>query len=356
MTGNTIGTLFRVTTFGESHGKAIGCVIDGCPSNIPLSEADIQIELDRRRPGQSNVTTARTESDRVEILSGVFEGKTLGTPIALLIRNEDAHSKDYDALKQVFRPGHADFAYLKKFGHIDHRGGGRSSGRETAARVAAGAVAKKLLAIQGIQIIGFTRAVADIEAQATDLAVIEANPVRCPDLVAAKRMEEAILAAKAQGDSLGGVVEIRVKGCPAGLGEPVFGKLDAELAKALMSLPAVKGIEIGVGFAATRSKGSENNDSYTASADGKPAPATNRAGGILGGISSGEDLVVRIAVKPPSSIALPQKTVDRQGHATEIAIQGRHDPCLCPRVVPVAEAMAALVLIDLFLQQKARQW
>ena len=355
MTGNTFGTLFRVTTFGESHGKAIGCVIDGCPSNMPLSEADIQVELDRRRPGQSQVTTARKESDRVEILSGVFEGKTLGTPIALLIRNEDAHSKDYDVLKQVFRPGHADFAYLKKFGHIDHRGGGRSSGRETAARVAAGAVAKKLLALQGIQVIGFTRAVADIEAQVTDLAAIESNPVRCPDPVAAKRMEEAILVAKAAGDSLGGVVEIRVKGCPVGLGEPVFGKLDAELAKALMSLPAVKGFEVGAGFAATCLKGSENNDSYATSKDGKPVPATNRAGGILGGISSGEDLVMRLAVKPPSSIALPQKTVDHQGRETEIAIQGRHDPCLCPRVVPVAEAMAALVLIDLFLQQKARQ-
>jgi len=356
MSFNTFGKIFTFTTFGESHGKAIGCIIDGCPSNLALSEADLQKELDRRRPGQSGVTTARKESDRVEILSGVFEGKTLGTPIALLIRNEDARSKDYDALKEVFRPGHADYAYLQKFGLVDHRGGGRSSGRETAARVAAGAVAKKLLALQGIRVIAFTRAVAGIEAQATDLAAIEANPVRCPDPAAAKRMEEAILAAKAAGDSLGGIVEIQVKGCPAGLGEPVFGKLDAELAKALMSLPAVKGVEVGAGFAATRLKGSENNDSYTASEDDQPVPATNRAGGVLGGISSGEEIIARIAVKPPSSIALPQKTVDHAGRETEIAIQGRHDPCLCPRVVPVAEAMAALVLVDALMMQKARQW
>ncbi len=356
MTSNTFGALFRVTSFGESHGKAIGCVIDGCPSNIPLSEADIQVELDRRRPGQSQVTTSRKESDRVEILSGVFEGKTLGTPIALLIRNEDAREKDYDALKQVFRPGHAEFTYLQKFGVIDHRGGGRSSGRETAARVAAGAVAKKLLALKGIKIIGFTRAVAAIEAQETDLEIIESNPVRCPDAEAAKQMEQAILAAKAVGDSLGGVVEILVKGCPAGLGEPVFGKLDAELAKALMSVPAIKGVEIGLGFEAARLRGSQSNDQMKARVGGKPAFASNRAGGILGGISSGEEIVARIAVKPPSSIALPQKTVDHAGRETEIAIQGRHDPCICPRIVPVAEAMVALVLVDALMQQKARQW
>ncbi len=356
MTGNTIGTLFRVTTFGESHGKAIGCVVDGCPSNIPLSEADLQVELDRRKPGQSKVTTQRKESDSVQILSGVFEGKTLGTPICLLIPNEDAQSKDYSALKDVFRPGHAEFTYLQKFGVIDHRGGGRSSGRETATRVAAGAIAKKLLALQGIQVIGFTREIAGIRAQATDLAVIESNPVRCPDAQVAQAMEQAILAAKAAGDSVGGIIEVLVKGCPAGLGEPVFSKMDAELAKALMSVPAVKGVEIGAGFEAARLRGSQSNDALKADAQGKPAFASNQAGGVLGGISSGQDLVLRLAVKPASSISVAQKTVDRAGHEKDLSIQGRHDPCICPRAVPVAEAMVALVLVDALMQQKARQW
>lgn len=324
---NTFGTRFRVTTFGESHGKALGCIVDGCPPDIPLSEADIQPLLDRRRPGTSALTSPRNEADRVEILSGVFEGKTTGTPIAMIVRNEDKKSGDYDTLREVFRPGHADFTYVAKYGIRDHRGGGRSSGRETIGRVAAGALAKKILAQKSIAVEGRVVAVHG----ATD-------PVG---------MEREILAAKEAGDSVGGIVEIIARGCPPGLGDPVFGKLDAAIAGAMMGIGAVKGVEIGDGFAAAGTVGSVNNDAMTA--DGF---ATNHAGGILGGISSGADIVVRIAVKPTPSIAKTQKTRNIHGNVVEISVRGRHDPCIAPRIVPVAEAMLALVLADAVLEQE----
>ena len=353
MAGNTLGSLFKITTFGESHGKAVGVLIDGVKPNMPISEADIQKELDRRRPGQSAVTTSRKEEDRVQILSGVFDGKTLGTPICLLIWNKDQDPKAYETIKDLFRPGHAGYTYLSKYGIQDYRGGGRSSGRETAGRVAAGAVAKKILAKRGIQIIAHTKEVGGIVAKNIDYDVIEKNPVRCADHVAAKKMERKILKVKEEGDSLGGIVEAVVKNCPAGLGDPVFDKLEADLAKALMSIPAIKGFEIGSGFAATRMKGSEHNDEfYKDKKTGKIRTKTNFAGGTLGGISNGEDIVVRVAVKPPSSIPKSQETVDVKGKKRTIKVEGRHDPCLCPRVVPVVESMVALVIADHFMRQK----
>ncbi len=324
---NTFGRNFRCTTFGESHGPAVGVVIDGCPAGMALAEGDIQPLLDRRRPGTSPLTSPRKESDRVEILSGVFEGQTTGTPIALMVRNENQQSKDYEELREKFRPGHADFTYHEKFGTRDHRGGGRSSGRETLSRVAAGAVAIKYLAARGIAITG---TITEVHGKT--------DPVE---------MENEILAAKAAGDSVGGIVEITATGCPAGLGDPVFGKLDALIAGAMMGIGAVKGVEIGDGFAAARTFGSRNNDPMTA--DGF---LSNHAGGILGGISSGQDIVVRIAVKPTPSIARIQQTRDIHGNAVEISVGGRHDPCIVPRIVPVAESMMALVLIDCVLEQK----
>jgi len=352
MAGNALGSLFRITTFGESHGKAVGVIIDGVRPNLPISGESIQRELDRRRPGQSAVTTQRNEPDKVQILSGTFKGKTLGTPICLLIWNTDQESKAYDALKDLFRPGHAGYTYLAKYGIQDYRGGGRSSGRETAGRVAGGAVAKSLLASRGITITAYTKAVGRIVARTIDFAEIERNPVRCPDARAAKRMAAGILAVKGEGDSLGGVVEAVVRGCPAGLGEPVFDKLEADLAKALMSIPAIKGVEIGSGFAAARMRGSEHNDAFVRDQkSGKVGTATNFAGGILGGISNGEEIVLRVAVKPPSSILRPQRTVDLRGRSRTLRVDGRHDPCLCPRVVPVVEAMIATVLADHLLRQ-----
>lgn len=324
---NTFGTNFRVTTFGESHGKALGCVIDGCPAGIALDEADIQALLDRRKPGTSPLTSPRNESDRVEILSGVFEGQTTGTPIAMIVRNEGKQSQDYDALREVFRPGHADYTYAAKYGVRDHRGGGRSSGRETIGRVAAGALALKYLAGKGITVTG---TIVSVHGR-TDPAAIE----------------HEILAAKASGDSVGGIVEIIARGCPAGLGDPVFGKLDAAIAGAMMGIGAVKGVEIGDGFAAAGHTGSRNNDAMT-----KDGFASNHAGGILGGISSGQDIVVRIAVKPTPSIAKTQKTRDIHGNVVDISVGGRHDPCIAPRIVPVAEAMLALVLMDAMLEQE----
>ena len=324
---NTFGNNFRITTFGESHGPAVGVVIDGCPAGMALSEIDIQPLLDRRRPGTSPVSSPRKESDKVEILSGIFEGKTTGTPIALMVRNENQQSKDYEELREKFRPGHADFTYHEKYGIRDHRGGGRSSGRETLSRVAAGAVAMKCLAERGITITGTIREVHG-----------KTNPVE---------MENEILAAKATGDSVGGVVQVTATGCPTGLGDPVFGKLDALIAGAMMGIGAVKGVEIGDGFTAARKFGSENNDQMTA--DGF---SSNHAGGILGGISSGLDIVVRIAVKPTPSIAKIQQTRDIYGNVVDISVGGRHDPCIVPRIVPVAEAMLALVLFDCVLEQE----
>jgi chorismate synthase len=345
MTGNTFGNAFKVTTFGESHGPALGCVIDGCPAGIRISEKEIQKELDRRRPGQSKITTARKEGDKVEILSGVFEGVTTGTPIALLIRNQDQKSRDYSQIKNIFRPGHADFTWLAKFGLRDYRGGGRSSGRETAARVAAGAIAQKVLDSKKIQVTAFTEAVGGIWGSKIDLKVIEKNPVRAADAKAAKEMEIAILAAKAAGDSLGGVIRLLVQGAPAGLGEPVFDKASAVLGHALLSIGTVKGIEFGAGFTAAALHGSENNDEFLS----LKKKATNHAGGLLGGITDGSEISIRLALKPAASISQTQQTVDLKGKVQKIQIQGRHDPCILPRAVPVVEAMARIALADLLL-------
>jgi chorismate synthase len=352
MPGSTFGTLFCVSTFGESHGPAIGCIIDGCPPNIDIDQSDIQFELDRRRPGQSSVTTPRKETDTVEILSGVFEGKSTGAPIALLIRNADQRSKDYSTIKDVFRPGHADMTFQMKYGIRDYRGGGRSSGRETACRVAAGAVAKKVLNGMGISIIAYTEQVGSIKAKTFDPACIETNAVRCADPVAAEHMIDLIESLAIEGDSIGGAVGCRIFGLPAGLGDPVFDKFDALLAHALMSIGTVKGIEFGQGFAAIQMTGSAHNDAFTAGDDGI-STATNHAGGILGGITNGEEVVCRLAIKPPSSIAKTQQTVTKQGDATDISVTGRHDPCICPRVVPVVEAMAALVVLDRLMVQRS---
>ncbi len=352
MAGNSIGQILRVGTFGESHGKALGALVDGCPPGLNLDRILIQKELDRRRPGQSRATTARNEADQVEILSGVFEGKTTGTPIALLIRNKDADSSAYDNLKSVFRPGHADYTYFKKYGIRDHRGGGRASGRETAARVAAGAVAKQLLASVDAGVIAGTIQVGMIRAERFVAEAIEDNPLRCADPDVADKMAEEVEKARQAGDSIGGIVEVRAFGLPAGLGEPVFGKLDADLAHALMSIGAVKGVEIGDGFEVASRLGSENQDSFI-EREGKVVTEHNRAGGILGGISTGEEIIARLAVKPTPSISHEQRTVDLAGNETTIQIKGRHDPCICPRLVPVAEAMTALVLADHLLRHRA---
>jgi chorismate synthase len=352
VSGSTFGKIFKVTTFGESHGPAIGAVLDGVPSGISITEADIQKELDRRRPGQSKITTHRKEPDAVEILSGVFEGKTTGAPLAMLIRNEDQRSKDYSNIKDLFRPGHADYTYQMKYGIRDYRGGGRSSGRETACRVAAGAVAKKILEQHKISIIAYTLAVGDVYAKKIDYAAIESNIVRAPDNEAAQLMIEKIEEARKDCDSLGGIIEAVVKGCPPGLGDPVFDKLNARLAHAIMSIGTMRGIEFGDGFAAAKLKGSENNDPFARNLLGKIHTKTNHAGGMLGGISNGEDIILRAAVKPPSSIAKDQQSVDISGEDVTVQVKGRHDPCICPRVVPVVEAMIALTLVDCLLIQK----
>jgi chorismate synthase len=354
MAGNTFGEIFKITTFGESHGPAIGVVIDGTPPNFKLTEADIQFDLDRRRPGQSKITTQRQESDQVEILSGVFEGLTTGAPIALLIRNKDQRSKDYSDIKDVFRPGHADYTFFKKFGVRDYRGGGRSSGRETASRVAAGAIAKKILDQQSIKVIAYTLAVEKIFAKKIDYSQIEQNIVRTPDKDVAEKMIRKIDKARKSLDSLGGIVEAVVHGCPPGLGDPVFDKLNARLAYALMSIGTLRGIEFGSGFDGTKMTGSQHNDKFYM--DGKRVrTTTNNAGGMLGGISTGEDIVLRVGVKPPSSIAQSQQTVTNDYKETTIQVKGRHDPCICPRVVPVVEAMIAVTLVDsLFIQKTIR--
>jgi chorismate synthase len=351
MAGNSFGNILKVTTFGESHGPAIGVVLDGVPPGLSLTEADIQKDLDRRRPGQSKITTQRKEDDKVEILSGVFEGKTTGTALALLIRNQDHRSKDYSDIKDVFRPGHADFTFLTKYGIRDYRGGGRSSGRETACRVAAGAVAKKILEQAKIKVTAYTLAVGDIYAEDINLSEIENNMVRCPDPEAAKQMIALIDSARKGCDSVGGVVEAIIKGCPPGLGDPVFDKLNARLAYALMSIGTARGVEFGLGFEAAEMTGSQHNDPFCTKGK-KIATKTNNAGGMLGGISTGDDITVRLAIKPPSSIAQKQETVDIHGKKQIIQVKGRHDPCICPRVVPVVEAMIAITIADCLLLQK----
>lgn len=349
---NSFGEIFRITTFGESHGKAIGVVVDGVPPGVPLSDADIQHELNRRRPGQSEITTSRKEADNAQILSGVFEGKTTGTPVAIVIFNEDQRSRDYDEIKGLFRPGHADHTYQLKYGIRDFRGGGRSSGRETAGRVAAGAIAKKVLRERGINIVAYTLSVGNITAKKIDYSVIEKNPVRCPDLEAAELMARHIEAAREKKNSVGGVIQAVVHGCPPGLGDPVFDKLTARLAYALMSIGATRGVEFGTGFKATTMTGSEHNDKLYMDGDAIRS-LTNHAGGISGGISNGNDIVVRLAVKPTSSLEQSQQTVTLDGKDAVIETHGRHDPCICPRIVPVVEAMIALTIVDRLLLQDA---
>ncbi|MDD5759026.1 MAG: chorismate synthase [Desulfobulbaceae bacterium] len=348
MAGNTFGAVFRVTTWGESHGTAVGATIDGCPPGLFLTPELIQHDLDRRRPGTGGAASPRQEPDRVEILSGIFAGQTTGTPISLAIFNKDAHSKSYDHLKEIFRPGHGDITYLKKYGIRDHRGGGRASARETAARVAAGAVARLLLSKQQITVTAFTVALGGIAITQRDMAAIGQNRLFCPDPEAAAQMEEKIAATRKACDTLGGIVEIVAKNCPAGIGEPVFDKLDGELARALMSIGAVKGVEIGNGFAAAALTGSQNNDPLIPSGF-----ASNRSGGILAGISNGDDIVARVAVKPIPSIAMEQQSIDRDGQPVTIKIGGRHDISAIPRIIPVCEAMVCLTLADHLLRQRA---
>jgi chorismate synthase len=357
MAGNTIGSVFRVTTWGESHGVALGAVIDGCPPGMELSESDIQQALDRRKPSRAASSTSRGESDCVQILSGVFQGKTTGTPVSLLIKNSDAKSSAYDDLKDVFRPGHGDFTYYKKYGLRDWRGGGRASGRETASRVAAGAVAEKVIAKVGMEVIAYTRAIGGIEIDYDKMPLekdmkdyVRANFLFCPDEQASVAMQETLAEARRQDDSLGGVVEIIVRGCPVGLGEPVFDKIDADLTRALMSIGTVKAVEIGDGFESARKRGSDVNDSMT-----QEGFLSNHAGGILAGITTGQEIIIRVYCKPIPSISKPQLTVNSQGEEQTIKIQGRHDNCVIPRIVPVCEAMVSMVLADHLLRQKAME-
>ncbi|MEZ4648261.1 MAG: chorismate synthase [Candidatus Eisenbacteria bacterium] len=358
--GSSFGTLFRISTWGESHGGGVGVVVDGCPPLLPLSEEDIQPQLDRRRPGQSRLTTPRRESDTIRILSGVFEGKTLGTPILLMVENEDARPSAYEGFQDVYRPSHADFTYDAKYGIRNWQGGGRSSARETVGRVAAGAIAEKILGLaEGVSIISFVRQVGSIEAadpKRLSRKKVDANDVRCPDEDAAEKMAHAIDQARRDGDSLGGVVETVVTGTPAGLGIPVFDRLEADLAKAMLSIPASKGFEIGSGFGGTLLRGSEHNDPFVARTDRKTGrkrigTTTNHSGGVQGGISNGEPIVFRVAFKPTATIRKPQRTVDSEGRRRTLEARGRHDPCVLPRAVPVVEAMTALVLVDHWLRQ-----
>ncbi len=354
MAGSTYGTIFRIMTWGESHGKGVGVTIDGCPAGLPLCEEDVQIYLDRRKPGQSKFATQRNEGDQVEILSGVFEGKTTGTPIAMMVRNTDQRSKDYSAIMDVYRPGHADYCFEQKYGFRDYRGGGRSSARETIARVAAGAVACKLLAQYGIMVNAYVKSIGEfeIDPKRFDLSERDRNSLNMPDPVAAAETAEFLERMIAAQDSVGGVVECVADGMPVGVGEPVFDKLDASLARAIMSIGAVKGFEIGDGFAAARALGSQNNDEFYVDDEGKVKKKTNHAGGILGGMSDGSQIVLRAAFKPTPSIAQPQKTANNHGENVEIAIKGRHDPVVVPRAVVVVEAMTALTIVDLLLMGK----
>lgn len=356
MSGNTFGTLLRVTTAGESHGPGIVAIVDGCPAGLALDADDLARDLARRRPGQSSLVSRRDEADRPELLSGVFEGRTTGAPIAILVRNEDARPKDYEELRELYRPGHADFTWDAKYGRRDHRGGGRASARETVARVAAGAIARKLLAHAGVAVLGWVDRIGDVAVHVDPLSVtaeaVEGHPTRCPDPAAAERMASLIDAVRKQGDSIGGTATIVATGVPPGWGEPVFDKLRADLAKGLVSIPAVVGVEFGAGFAVAGARGSETNDELVTGSS-SVGFASNRHGGLLGGLSSGAPIVIRCAVKPTSSLPRPQATVTRAGHAATVATGGRHDPCLLPRFVPVAEAMVALVLADHALRQRA---
>ncbi len=356
--GSSFGTLFRITTFGESHGPGLGVVIDGCPPRLALDVAQIQAEMDRRRPGQSRLVTQRKEDDQVEILSGLLDGLTLGTPIAMLIRNQDARSKDYEPNARAYRPSHADYTYDAKYGIRAIAGGGRSSARETAGRVAAGAVAQQLLARYGISIVAWVDEVSGITASVDDAtitrAAVDINDLRCPDTAIADKMIERVEQARKAGNSVGGVIRAVARGVPAGWGEPVFDKLDADFAKAMMSIPAVKGVEIGSGFAGTLMTGRDHNDLFERRANGTIGTKTNRSGGIQGGISNGEAITLRIAFKPTATIMQPQDTVDPDGNPVVLAPKGRHDPCVLPRAIPIVEAMAALVLADHCLRQQAR--
>jgi chorismate synthase len=355
MSGNQFGTLFRVTTFGESHGEAIGCVIDGCPAGLALDVSKVQVDLDRRKPGQSKITTQRKESDTVKFISGIFEGKTTGMPIAAIIENEDQRSKDYSHIATQFRPSHADFTYQEKYGHRDYRGGGRSSARETAARVIAGSVAKQFLEGSGIKIRAYVSQVGHIsipDSTPIDMTISESNLVRCPDAKIAAKMQALIESTKAIGDTLGGIISCEITGTPVGLGEPAFDKLHADLGKAMLSINAVKGFEYGSGFSGVRLKGSEHNDAFE-NKDGKIITQTNHSGGIQGGISNGMPIYFRVAFKPVATLMKPQQSVDENGTAVIVEGKGRHDPCVVPRAVPIVEAMAALVLADHLLRQRS---
>ncbi len=355
---SSFGRVFRITTFGESHGGAVGVVVDGCPPRLPISSEDVQRDLDRRRPGQSRLTTPRQEADQVEIASGIFEGQTLGTPIALFVRNSDARPEAYEPMKDLYRPSHADYTTEAKYGIRNWQGGGRASARETVGRVAAGAIARKLLSTAaGIEVLAWVRQVHEVEAKidpaSVTLEAVESSLVRCPEASASAEMIDRIDAARARGDSLGGVVECVARGVPPGLGEPVFDKLEADLALGLMSLPASKGFAIGSGFEGTRLTGIEHNDPFVPGDDGAPHTRSNRSGGIQGGMSNGEPVVLRVAFKPTATIAQEQQTVTRSGDATTLAARGRHDPCVLPRAVPMVEAMVCLVLADHWLRQRA---
>ena len=350
MSGNTFGKLFTVTSFGESHGKAIGCIVDGCPPGIEISEADLQVDLDRRKPGTSRYTTQRKEADEVKILSGVFEGQTTGTPIALIIENTDQRSKDYSNIADTFRPAHADYAYMQKYGVRDYRGGGRSSARETAMRVAAGSIAKKYLKQKfDVEIAGYLSQLGPIKIEKVDMSIVNSNPFFCPDADKIKEMEDYMKALNKEGNSIGAKISVVATNIPPGLGEPIFDRLDAELAHAFMSINAVKGVEIGAGFESIEQKGTEHRDEMT-----PEGFLSNNAGGVLGGISTGQDIVAHMALKPTSSIHLPGKSIDKQGNAIEVSTKGRHDPCVGIRATPIAEAMMAIVLLDHLMRHRAQ--
>lgn len=356
---NTFGNLFRLTTFGESHGAAVGGVIDGMPAGVDVDMDFIQQQLDRRRPGQSRLTTARKEADRVEILSGVFEGKTTGCPIGFMVHNTNQHSSDYENMRNVFRPSHADYTYTQKYGIRDHRGGGRSSARETISRVVGGAFASLVLRQMGISVTAFTQQVGDIALPGTykdyDLSLTESNNVRCPDPETAARMADLITEVKAGGDTIGGAIACVIKGCPVGLGEPVFGKLHAALGAAMLGINAVKGFEYGMGFASMSQRGSQQNDLFVPDGKGGITTRTNHSGGVQGGISNGQDIYFRVAFKPVATLLMEQETVDKDGHAATLTCRGRHDACVLPRAVPVVEAMAAMTVLDYFMLDRARR-
>jgi chorismate synthase len=361
MAGNSFGQLFRISTFGESHGGSVGVVVDGCPPGLPLSPADIQAQLDRRKPGQSDITTPRKEEDTISIQSGVFEGHTTGTPILLVANNKDVRSEDYNHLKDVLRPSHADFTYMVKYGRRDWRGSGRASARETLARVASGAIAQKYLRERvGVRILSYVEQVGEVKATIQPEGItpeaIESNTVRCPDPVVAAQMIELIRQVQSEGDSIGGIIRGIITGVPRGLGEPVFDKLHADLGKAMLSINAVKGFEIGSGFSSAHLRGSQHNDPYERDHAGAIRPRTNHAGGVLGGISTGEAITFRVAFKPVATISKEQDTVTTSGVPTTLAASGRHDPCVLPRAVPIIDAMAALVLIDHYLRHKAQNF